>query len=233
MDAAWVPDGRPCDLEMRRNFRGIALVVLAILFGLHGLKQPMALIVPMAVAAFILRERLAGAMSGISARSAFLGSGLAFGLSIEVFAILDNLGRPDEQKILMHPDPGLDLLFGVASYGMTLAAWWFLLARASYSTREVFVLTAIYGAWAEQSGAIIASALASPWPGIPLMVLIGSVYGTFPALAHMVVAQRLPVRRPPTAMAHRFLALAVLFAQWAAFGLLVLPGLKLLLSVRG
>lgn len=216
-------------VEVKPSARQLLLAIVALLFGLHGLKQPMALIVPMSVAVFLLRNSLRAASAVLPRSLAFVGLGMMFGLAVEVFAILENWHRPAAEKILMHPQPGVDLLFGAFSYGLTMLAWLPLVARWRFSLREVFIVTSVYGACVEQMGAIVAVAVASPWPGVPLLIIIGAVYGVFPTLAYLITESRFAPARPPSRFAHDLLALLALFGQWAFFGLVVLPGLKALL----
>lgn len=214
---------------MKRSPPFLLAVILALLFALHGLKQPMALLVPLSILAVFFQQSLRNATSILPANLAFIGLGLLFGLVTEVLAILDNWHRADSEKILLHPRPEVDLFFGVFSYGLTMLAWLPLVTRFRFTLREVFSVTAIYGICTEQGGQILAVALVAPWPGIPLALIIGSVYGVFPLLAYMVIEPRFSARRSPSLLRHDCVALAALFLQWAVFGLAVLPVLKSLL----
>lgn len=202
------------------------MVLVALLFFLPGFRQPMAFVVPMTMLAVLLRKQIASALAVLPPRVAFVGSGLVFGLATEVFAILGNWDRSDQDKILMHARPGTDLFFGVFSYGLVMLAWLPLVERLHFSLREVFVITAAYGIYAEQGGQILALAVLSPWLGIPLAAIVGAVYATFPTLAYLVSGRGFSPGRPPTRLRHDVLACLVLFLQWALFGLVVLPWLR-------
>lgn len=211
---------------MNRRLGRVLLGGVALLFGVHGLTQPMAFVVPMAILALLMRRPLTAALAAIGPSLAFVGSGLAFGLATEGFAILGNTDRADQDKILMHARPGVDLFFGVFSYGLPMLAWLPLVKCYRFSLREVFLLTAAYGICAEQGGRIVLIALSSPWPGLPLAGIIGSIYGAFPTLAYMLTQQRFAPGRPEAGLRHHVLACFLLFLQWAVFGLVVLPALK-------
>lgn len=43
----------------------------------------------------------------------FLGFGVFFGLLTEVLAIINNRSLPPEKRILLSPDPMLDLIYGL------------------------------------------------------------------------------------------------------------------------
>ncbi len=214
------------------NFRQVLLATVALMFALHGIKQPMAFIVPMWILAFQLKAPLAASVRRLPPAVAFVGFGMLFGLMTECFAILGNLDRPDSEKILMHPDPATDLMFGLASYGMTMMAWLILVRRLRFRLWQVFFATAAYGAVTEQMGRVLIDALVRPWPGVGILMLVGIVYGVFPMLAQMLTDARFRSGRPPARKRHLVLATGLLFAQWALFGLAVLPALKALVGVR-
>ena len=214
------------------NLRQVLLAAVALLFALHGFKQPMAFIVPMWILAFQFKVPLALLMRQASPALAFVGFGVLFGLMTECFAILGNLDRPDSEKILLHPDPATDLMFGLASYGMTMIVWLVLVRRLRFRLWQVFLATAAYGAVTEQMGQVLIDALVRPWPGIGILMLVGTVYGVFPMLAYMLTDARFGSGRPPARKRHLVWATGLLFAQWALFGLAVLPALKALVGVR-
>jgi hypothetical protein len=57
------------------------------------------------------KERLRRWVQGIPLSVSFIGFGLLFGLPTEVFAILNNRHLPPEERILLSPNPMLDLAY--------------------------------------------------------------------------------------------------------------------------
>jgi len=186
----------------------------------------MLLIFPMWLFAYLSRKPLRRLVRGVPLSVSFIGFGLFFGLLTEVFAILNNRQLPPEQRILLSPNPWLDLVYGVFYYLMLIATWYGLIKAFTYSKREVFVITGIYGIMTEEVGQVFLRIFRVPVIGLLYAVIVSFVYGIFPMLAYMVSEEKLGKPKRGNLLI-RFLSAAVaLFLEWAIYGLFVLPALK-------
>jgi Zn-dependent protease with chaperone function len=189
-------------------------------------RNSMLLIFPMWIFTYLSREPLRRLVRGVPLSVSFIGFGLFFGLLTEVFAILNNRQLPPEQRILLSPNPWLDLVYGVFYYLMLIATWYGLIRAFTYSKSEVFVFTGIYGIMTEEVGQVFLRIFRVPVIGLLYAVIILFVYGIFPMLAYVVCEEKLAAPKRGNLLT-RFLAAAVaLFLEWAIYGLFVLPALK-------
>ena len=204
-------------------FLGILLTVI----GISG--NPMLLIFPMWIFTYLLREPLRRLVRGVPLSVSFIGSGVFFGLLTEVFAIINNRSLPPEQRILLSPDPMLDLIYGLFYYSLLIATWYVLIRGFTYSKKEVFLLTGIYGIFTEEMGQVFVRIFTVPVTGLLYAIIVSFVYGIFPMLAYMVSEEKLGAKKSNVII--RFLVAApVLFVEWAVYGLFVLPALKRVFS---
>lgn len=172
----------------------------------------------MAAAVHHCRAPLRRALSRWPAGGAFWFAGWIGGLLTESFAILGNLSKPPAERILLHPRPPVDLLFGTIYYGLFMGLWVFLRNRWSFSKSGVFVISGLFGLATEQGGAILRGIVAQPiWGGL-LGILVMSVYGIFPAQAAFLTEGRWPARARPGLRAIGAAALGF-FLFGAAYGL--------------
>jgi len=192
------------------------LLTVGLVFLFRG--SPMGWIFPMALGTFLLREKLARLLVRWPLWLAFPASGLVFGQLTECFAILQNWNLPPDRKILLHPNPLVDLLLGFFYYLLFALTWYLLLRRVRFSKGAVFLISGLFGLATEQGGAIVTGLLASPVWGSLMALFVMSVYGAFPALALLLSEARFPERRRP-AVWHYPLALFCLFVFWVVFGI--------------
>lgn len=188
----------------------------------------MILIIPFALLVYFFRNAIASFVRRFPLPYAFIFLSTLFGLFIEGFAILDNLKKPEAERILMSPHPLTDLAFGVFYYGLVSSAWYFLVRKYAFTKKEVFLLTGIVlGLFTEQGGKIFFGAIASV-PGFLVALLVIGIYGIFPTLSYLVTEDRFSKERKTPSVRTYALAVLVLILQWALFGLFVLPFLKLI-----
>ena len=165
-------------------FLGILLTVI----GISG--NPMLLIFPMWIFTYLLREPLRRLVRGVPLNVSFIGFGVFFGLLTEIFAIINNRSLPPEQRILLSPDPMLDLIYGLFYYSSDRH-----LVRPykgfTYSKTEVFVITGIYGILTEEMGQVFLRIFTVPVIGLFYAIIVSFVYGIFPMLAYMVSQEKL------------------------------------------
>ncbi len=187
--------------------------------------NPMLLIFPMWIFTYLLREPLRWMVRGVSSSVSFIGFGVFFGLLTEVFAIINNRSLPPEQRILLSPDPILDLVYGLFYYSLLIVTWYVLIMAFTYSKTEVFVITGIYGIFTEEVGQVFMRIFTVPVIGLLYAIVVSFVYGIFPMLAYMMSEEKLGAKRANVVV--RFLVAApALFVEWAVYGLFILPALK-------
>jgi hypothetical protein len=208
-------------------FFRILLWLLAIVLAVVALKSPQGMIFPVGLIAWLEQNRLRRWLAPVPFPLAYFVAGVGLGLITEVFAILGNLQRPPGERILLHPDPPVDLLFGVVYYGLFIAVWYGLLGRWRFSAREVFALSGLFGLATEQAGAIMIGAVTAPLTGIPMALIIACIYGIFPGSACLLTSHRFPERPRPLWWAY-LVALLCLFLFWAVYGNFIHKGLLFL-----
>ena len=217
---------------MKSFFSGCFLVILLVL----SVNNPMGLTYAMGVAAYLLQNPLRKFFSFLPHPLDFIGLGIFFGLCTEGFAILDNLKRLPENRILIDADPMRDLFFGFFFYGFFILMWYVLLRRWRFSMRQVFVLSGIFGILTEQFNpaaggpVILLQVITNPFLGIPMAFLIACVYGIFPALAYLLTEGRFSAKRMQVRWRGYCFAIGALLLQWAIYGNIILPFLRRILS---
>lgn len=197
--------------------RKFLLWVLLIAVILFSLDSPMGWVFPMWIAVYLFKDRFKHLLERWPAGVGFIASGLTFGLLTESFAILDNWNVPPDQKILLHPNPFIDLLMGLFYYLLFIVTWYLILRKTNLSKSAIFILSGLFGLAVEQDGAILSGLLANPILGTLMAFLVMSVYGIFPMLAYALTEDRFPERANPRSW-HYPLALLSLFVFWAVYG---------------
>jgi hypothetical protein len=202
---------------MEVKTKRVLLWALAVALIIVSLESPQGLIFPMWIVVSLLREKLKKWSDALPLPAAFVVGGLCFGLLTETFAILDNLDLPPEERILLHPTPGVDLLMGFFYYGLFILTWFLLLRKIPFSKKEVFILSGIFGILTEQGGSIVYGIIANPPLGTIMAFLVMSVYGVFPLLAYMLTEHRFPERNKKKPW-HYLLPAFAFFLFWAIYG---------------
>ena len=149
---------------------------------------------------------------------------------LECMAIWQNRDLPAAQKILLHPDPVIDLFMAVFDYGLFTGTWLLLLNRWSFPKKAVFLMSGLYGLAAEQNGAIAYGMIIDPVRGLPLASIIVSVYGVFPFLAYLLTEKHFPPRPKPCIKSY-LRVVGYLFLFWAFYGNLIYRGFHRLFPV--
>jgi hypothetical protein len=205
----------------------ILLGLLGLLLTVVGLSDnTMLLIFPMWIFTWLGRAPLRRLTEKTSLGVAFIGYGVFFGMLTEIFAIANNRNLPPEQRILLSPDPILDLVYGIFYYFMLIVTWYLLIRLFVYSKKEVFFLMAIYGIMTEEVGQVFVRIFTQPVIGPLYAISVSFVYGIFPLLAYLLVEDKLPQERRSNIVVRSVVAAIALFLEWAIYGLFVLPTLK-------
>jgi hypothetical protein len=199
------------------------LGLLLIVVGSRG--NFMLLIFPMWIFTWLGREPLRRGVRRIPLGPCFVGLGTGFGMLTEAMAILNNRSLPPDRRVLLSPEPGLDLIYGCFYYLLLAFTWYLLIKAFTYSKAEVFVLTGIYGILTEEVGQVFMRIFTVPVTGPLYAVMVAFVYGIFPMLAYLLSEEKLGPKRSHLAV-RCLVAAPVLFLEWACYGLLVLPALK-------
>lgn len=146
--------------------------------------------------------------------------GTFFGLVTEGLAILDNWGSPPEEKILFHPDPGVDLLLGLGFYFWIAVIWALLIKRYTFNVKSVFVIGGIWGIIAEQNMAVLLSPLLYGVFGFIMYIYVFLVYGSFMAIPVVFFRESLEsAQRKEKTVIHVVLAFLMLFGAYALAGI--------------
>lgn len=211
--------------RIRTSIKPLLLWLILLISLLNAPEDPMWLAFSLWIGVYLQRDRLRRWSEHWSLRRAFIGWGVAFGLLVEIFAILDNLDLPPEERILLNPHPVADLIMAAIYYPFVIVTWYLLLRRYAYSARHIFLLTGAFGIVVEQSGAIIWGIVGSPVIGGLIALLILCIYGMFPLMAYWLTAHRFDPARQPVSRRHLALGLGALFVQYVVYGLVVYPTL--------
>lgn len=207
----------------RKKF--IVLFFVSTVIGVLG--NPMLLVLSLALGTYLYKDRIRVLLDGKPLAVSYIFLGTAFGLLVELFAIFDNIKKPVSERILMSPEPLTDLVYGIFYYSLVVGVWYILLRQYSFSKKEVFFLTGItLGLFTEQMGAIFFGMFASI-AGLFVAMFVIAIYGTFPMLAYMLTEDSFSFSRQYAGIRAYIYAIALLYFQWAVFGLVVLPLLKL------
>ena len=205
----------------------VLLWALGIFLTIVGIsKNPMLLIFPMWIFTYLNREPLRRLVRGMPLSVSIIGFGLLFGMLTEIFAIVNNLHLPPEQRILLSPVPVLDLVYGIFYYLMLIVTWFALIKALRYSKSEVFVITGIYGILTEEVGQVFLRIFTVPVIGLLYALIVSFVYGIFPMLAYMLSEETITTTRRLNFLVRFLIAAVALFVEWEVYGLFVLPALK-------
>ncbi len=214
----------------------IFLVISFLFFLVISFDSPTGFIYAVGIAMYLLRNPLRRAFSFMPHPFGFIGLGISFGLLTEGFAILDNLKRLPENRILIDADPVRDLFFGFFFYGIFIVVWYLFLRRWNFSVKQVFILSGVFGILTEQFNpaaggpVILLQAITNPLIGIPMALLIAGIYGTFPSIAYLLTKEKFSNGRRKIRYQTYFIVLIGFFVQWAMYGNFILPFLKRILS---
>lgn len=204
----------------------LLLFCLGMVFIVIGLSNPMTFIFALWVFVSLFKAPLVRVFSKIPGDFAFVVAGLLFGILTELFAIISNLSLPPDERILLHPDPLIDLIYGFLYYLFVILTWYFLLRRVCYSKIEIFLLTGIYGVFVEETGQVFLRIFSQPVTGVLYAIIVVFVYGIFPMLALMVAEKGFSGKRKESSLMYNFLAAFALFLQYAVYGNFVYPVLE-------
>ncbi len=113
----------------------------------------------------------------LNPRLKFFLFSLLFGMITEVFAVVDNLPKPPDERILLNPDPMIDLYLALGYYSAFALVWTIAYHRFNFTHLSIFLIAGSFGLVFEQTGGILFSLN----PFIYLYVFL--VYGSFQASA--------------------------------------------------
>lgn len=185
--------------------------------GNHAKMTRMILIFPFYILLYFLRTPLQNLLRRLPYALAFLLTGLFCGLITEIFAILDNLKLPPEQRVLLNPDPGKDLVLAFFWYGLFTATWLGLLRKIRFNGLSIFLIAGGFGLLTEQNGLYLFEFFKSPLHPV-LSAFIMAVYSFFILAAYFLTIARFPRERKNPQAKHYLLAAAALFLFWAVYG---------------
>lgn len=199
---------------MKRILLGLLGLVLLIL----STENTMLLIFPMWIFTTLFKDLLRKIMSKVPHDLGFVTAGLIFGMLTESFAILNNLDLPPNERILLHPEPLPDLLYGFFYYSFLILTWYLLLRKINFSQKDIFLLTAIFGIFTEETGAVFMRIFTEPLTGPLYAIIVAFVYGIFPVLAYLLTEENFSTERVKPKLKHYLLAGFGLFLQYALYG---------------
>lgn len=198
-------------------------IILALSVVISFLVSPMFFIFSMWVLVVLFEKQLKLLLDRFPVSVAFIGVGIIFGLVTEVFAIIENLDVPPEQRILLHADPFSDLVLGFFYYLFVIGTWYLLVKRYAYTKKELFLITGVYGIFTEEMGQVFIRMITIPFYGQLYAVYIVFVYGIFPMLAYHLTQDRFTKQHSKQIVARILIASVFMFIQWALYGNLVYP----------
>ena len=205
-------------MKTKRTLFFIAGVLLTIIF---AVTFPMALIFPLWIFVSLYREPLKRVFAGKERK--FLLVGMAFGLVIEVFAILDNVGEPVSVRevTLFHPQVLPDLVIAFFYYLSMVVVWYLLLRKVALAPAAVMIFGGLFGMIVEQDGAMLRAIVEHGLVGVLMAAFVFFVHGLYPMLAYQLTYENFsPDRRSPRWW-HWPLAFAVM---WVGALVFMLPG---------
>ncbi len=198
---------------------GIALILLSF-------DNPMLFIFPMWVFVVLFKAPLTRIFAKFPRDWGFVVAGVFFGLLTEGFAIINNLDVPPTERILLHPEPLPDLIYGFFYYSFLILTWYFLLRKINFSTKEIFFLTGIFGIFTEETGQVFLRIFSEPVTGFLYAIVVAFVYGIFPMLAYLLTKESFSAERQVRKFGHYLLVALVLFLQYAIYGNFVYQNLE-------
>lgn len=219
--------GIPSALTVKKILFSLFLLFLLII----SLDEPMALVFALGVLGILFQERFNRWARRFSSSLWFLFFGIFFGLLTEGAAILGNIGKPEGERILIDPNPAMDLLYGFFFYGLFIGTWYLLLRRFHFSLKQVFFVSGVFGILTEQFNSavgpvILLNIFTNPVSGIPMAFLVACIYGIFPTLAYTLTRHTFPEDRSAITTISYGIVMAAFFLQWAFYGNILLPATK-------
>lgn len=193
--------------------------------------EPMSLVFALGVAGALFRKSLLVWTAKWRSSWSFIILGIALGIYTEVCALLGNMERSETERILLDIRPMMDLVFGFFFYGLLILVWYAYFRRRTFSLRQVFLISGLFGILTEQfnpavgGSVILIGVFTNPLSGIPAAFLIGCVYAIFPTLAYFLTRHTFQAQRQAEKRDVALVLLSLLF-QWAIFGNIILPFLK-------
>lgn len=207
-------------------------LIWILVFGIILLGSPPLFIFGIFALLYLGKERISPFLNklNLSLKAKFLLLGISFGLFTEILAIIDNLEKPPEERILFHPDPAIDFLMGIGFYSFIAILWWLCLKRFQFRVREVFLVGGAWGITVEQTGAILTSIFTQGISGLIAWFYVLCVYGSFMAIPYLLLEHDFSVFQRK----NRVLKYLVAFlGLYLAFGLSILWMIAITLLVRG
>lgn len=115
----------------------------------------------------------------------YLIIGTIVGLITELFAILNNLSKPPEERILFHPDPAINIVLAIFYYFPIFFFAAIILHKYKMTEINVFLIGGIYGICTEQMFQILLSF------NLILWFYVFLVYGSFITIPYTIFKNRL------------------------------------------
>jgi hypothetical protein len=205
-------------MKIKRTLLFIAGIVLTIFF---AITFPMALIFPLWIFVALYRAPLKSMFAGREGK--FLLAGMVFGLLIEVFAILDNIGEPVSVRevTLFHPQALPDMMVAFFYYLSLIGVWYLFLRKVALPPVAVMIIGGLFGVIVEQQGAMLRAIAEHGLVGVLMATFVFFVHGLYPMLAYQLTYENFSPDRTPPRWWHWPLAFAVL---WLGALLFMLPG---------
>jgi hypothetical protein len=202
---------------MKRTLLFIVGVMLTIFF---AITFPMALIFPLWIFVSLYREPLKRAFRGGEGK--FLLAGMVFGLVIEVFAILDNIGEPVSVRevTLFHPQALPDLMIAFIYYLSLFLVWYFLLRNIALRPVTVMMVGGFFGVIVEQQGAMLRAIVEHGLVGVFMAAFVFIVHGLYPMLAYQLTIENFSIDRKPARWWHWPLSFASMWVGALGFNTL-------------
>ena len=193
------------------------VVLSIILFLIVFVTVPVLAILPLFLFIYSIKSRIQVDINHFYIKYIILG--IIFGLFTEMLAILDNLDKPPHEKILFHPNPGIDLLLGVGFYFFIAVMWAFLTRRYTFTAKSIFVIGGIWGIVVEQNAAILLSPLTQGIVvGLFSYVFVFLIYGPFMAIPILFFKDLHVMNRKTRKNRHAVLAFIMLCVAYVLAG---------------
>lgn len=205
-------------MKPKRPLLFIAGVLMTIFFTIIF---PMALIFPLWIFVWLYREPLKRLFAGRAHK--FMLAGMVFGMMIEVFAILDNIGQPVSVRevTLFHPQALPDLVIAFFYYLSMVVVWYLLLRKVALPPSAVLVIGGFFGVIVEQDGIILTALFEQGVTGFLMATFVFMVHGLYPMLAYQLTFENFSLERKPARWWHWPLGFA---SMWVGALLFMLPG---------
>ncbi len=204
----------------------LLLALLGFILTILSFENPMLFIFPLWVFVVLFKVPLTRILAKLPRGWGFVIAGIFFGILTEIFAILNNLDVPPAERILLHPEPLPDLIYGFFYYSFLIFTWYFLLRKINISTKEIFFLTGIFGIFTEETGQVFLRIFSQPVTGFFYAIVVAFVYGIFPMLAYLLTKESFSTERKERKLHHYFLVALALFLQYAVYGNVVYQTLE-------